>query len=637
MNEIRLLPEAIANQIAAGEVVQRPASIVKELLENSVDAGATQISLIVKEAGRTLVQVLDNGKGMNATDAMMSFARHATSKITSVEDLFKIRSMGFRGEALASIASVAQVELRTRQDHAELGTCLVIEGSEVKRNESIATSIGTSIAVKNVFYNVPARRAFLKSNTVEMSHIMTEFSRVAMAHPGLAFTMVNGDSQVYKMSAGKLSQRIVDLLGANFKNQMAHCQEETDLVRIQGYIGKPEMSKKTRGEQFFFVNNRFVKHQYFHHAVLQAYDGLLSADMHPFYVLFLDINPAQIDVNVHPTKTELKFEYEKEIYAIIRAAVRKALSAYNLMPSLDFDSRSSLAQLLSQTTSRPTNSSSDSRSQGGFSPASQNSRQTANRNNWDKLYQDVPSRDSRIEQFLTESPSPLPVQNASAGLEDFLQPEPGKQMNIPSAANRGDVTSFLLMGEDSGVLQVQQKFIITAVKTGLMVVDQRAAHERILYEKMMNQMGKMRSGSQQKLFPKTIEVSPWEFDLLMKLQPEFAQYDFQYEAFGGHTIKLTALPVDLPAGEEAQAFHELLSQIQMDMPQTGPSFREMIARTLSRRSAIRWGVSLSALEMTDLIERLFSCELPHYTPSGSPTLTIISSDRLGSLFQGGVL
>jgi len=640
MNIIRLLPEAIANQIAAGEVVQRPASIVKELLENSVDAGATHITLVVKDAGRALVQVIDNGKGMTATDAVLSFARHATSKISQAEDLFSIRSMGFRGEALASIASVAQVEMRTCADGFEMGTHLIIEGSEIKLNEPIAATKGTSIAVKNLFYNIPARRAFLKSNTVELSHIMTEFTRVAMAFPSLSFTMKNGDSEVYQLHGGKLAQRIIDLLGANFKNQLAPCETDTEIVRIYGYIGKPEMSKKTRGEQFFFVNNRYVKHQYFHHAVLQAFDGLLAADTYPFYVLFFEINPAQIDVNVHPTKTELKFEYEKQIYAILRATVRNALSAYNVMPSLDFDAKSSLSMLLAnaplQNHDRGDNPVRNTAGSASSSMPVSKPNATDNLSNWGKLYNDMPSREAMIDSFMTET-STLPQIEQVESAKPLMAGVQGQQLVFQSAANSQNLASTLLLSDENSVLQIQQRYLIVGMKTGMMVIDQHAAHERILYEKLMNQMSRNQVGSQQKLFPKTIDFSPAEFEMLMKLQGEFAQHNFLFESFGTHTIKLTALPVDLPVGEEAAAFHELLDYLKNDQPLHKLSFKELIARTLARRSAIKWGVSLSQLEMNDLVERLFKCELPHYTPSGEAIVSIVPTERLASLFDGGIL
>ncbi|MEM6831917.1 MAG: DNA mismatch repair endonuclease MutL, partial [Bacteroidota bacterium] len=335
---IHLLPDSIANQIAAGEVVQRPASVVKELLENSVDAGATNIQLIVKEAGKSLIQVVDNGKGMSGTDARMSFERHATSKISSSEDLFKIKTMGFRGEALASIAAVAQVEMRTKQGHEDLGTRLLIESSEVKDQEPTAGTEGTSVSVKNLFYNVPARRNFLKSNPVELRHINDEFQRVALANPSISFSFIQNDLEVSKLDSGKLSKRIVQLFGKSYQQQLIPCLEETTHVKVTGYIGKPEYAKKTRGEQFFFINNRFIKNSYLNHAVVRAFESLLKDDYFPFYVLNIEIDPVHVDINVHPTKTEVKFDDDRVLYGVINSAIRQALASFNVTPSLDFSS-----------------------------------------------------------------------------------------------------------------------------------------------------------------------------------------------------------------------------------------------------------------------------------------------------------
>ena len=336
-DRIQLLPDSIANQIAAGEVVQRPASAVKELIENSIDAGATHIKLIVKEAGKALLQVIDDGHGMSPTDARMSLERHATSKIRKAEDLFTLHTMGFRGEALASIAAVAQVEIKTRMASDELGTLLVVEGSDVKRQEPTACEKGTSISVRNLFFNIPARRNFLKSNPVELRHIIEEFQRLALANPEISFSLIQTDELVYDLPQGKLSQRIINLFGKAYQQQMAACQEETDLVKVTGYVGKPAFAKKTRGEQFLFVNRRFIRSNYLHHAVMNAFEGLLGENSFPFYVLFMEIDPRHIDVNVHPTKTEIKFDDERAVYAVVRSAVRQAIGTHNLSPGLDFD------------------------------------------------------------------------------------------------------------------------------------------------------------------------------------------------------------------------------------------------------------------------------------------------------------
>ncbi|MEQ8811903.1 MAG: DNA mismatch repair endonuclease MutL, partial [Imperialibacter sp.] len=385
---IRLLPESLANQIAAGEVVQRPASAVKELLENSVDAGATSIQLIVKEAGKQLIRVIDNGVGMSETDARMSFERHATSKLRTPEDLFRIQTKGFRGEALASIAAVAQVELKTKRKESELGSFICIEGSEIKKQEPCVTPQGSTVSVKNLFFNVPARRNFLKSNPVEMRHIIDEFQRVALAHPGIAFSLHQNDLPVYQLEEGKLSGRIIGLFNKNYREQLVPVDESTDQIKIHGYIGKPEFSKKTRGEQFFFINNRYIKNNYLNHALTSAFEGLLSADTHPFYVLFIDMNPSKIDINVHPTKTEVKFEDERLIYGVVKSAIRQALGAHNIAPSLDFNydvnfesitrSKLNFDELSQAKRPMPAGSSAFS------SPLSKN-----NAKNWERLYEDA--------------------------------------------------------------------------------------------------------------------------------------------------------------------------------------------------------------------------------------------------------
>ncbi|HXA00515.1 MAG TPA: DNA mismatch repair endonuclease MutL, partial [Cytophagaceae bacterium] len=374
---IRLLPDSLANQIAAGEVVQRPASVVKELLENAVDAEASHIELIVKEAGKTLIQVIDNGKGMSERDARMSFERHATSKLSKTEDLFSIRTFGFRGEALASIAAVSQVEMKSRKDENELGTCLKIEGSEIKVQESVSCEKGTSISVKNLFFNIPARRNFLKSNPVEMKHIIDEFQRVALAYPHITFSFYNNDLEVFNLPGDKLSKRIISMFGTGYKEQLISCQEDTSIIKIHGYIGKPEHSKKTRGEQFFFVNNRYIRHNYLHHAVMNAFDELLSEESFPFYVLFIDIDPKHIDINVHPTKTEIKFDDEKMVYAIIRAAVKKALATHNIIPSIDFDQNINFGAFGNKYADQKFKTQ---------QPEFRSERERSNQENWENLY-----------------------------------------------------------------------------------------------------------------------------------------------------------------------------------------------------------------------------------------------------------
>ncbi|MFN7188453.1 MAG: DNA mismatch repair endonuclease MutL, partial [Cyclobacteriaceae bacterium] len=375
---IQLLPDSIANQIAAGEVVQRPASAVKELMENSLDAGATRIRLIVREAGKSLIQIVDDGSGMSATDARMSLERHATSKIRTADDLFRIRTMGFRGEALASIAAVSQMEMKTRQAHEELGTLILVEGSEVKKQESVACEKGTSISVKNLFYNIPARRNFLKSVPVEMRHVTDEFQRLALANAEVAFSLWNGEELMYDLPAAKLQQRIVGLFGKAYQQQLAHCEAEVTMVKVQGFVGRPESARKTRGEQFLFVNNRFIRNNYLHHAVMNAFEGLLPDNSFPFYVLFIEIDPKHVDVNVHPTKTEVKFDDERAVYAVVRAAVKQGLGTHNLVPALDFSADVNLVQKLQ---------SGGSAGRDVFYEEQWGSLQQRNLKNWEQLYE----------------------------------------------------------------------------------------------------------------------------------------------------------------------------------------------------------------------------------------------------------
>lgn len=458
---IQLLPDAIANQIAAGEVVQRPASVVKELLENSIDAGSSKIKLVVKDAGKQLIQVIDDGAGMSETDARMCFERHATSKIRKSDDLFALKTMGFRGEAMASIAAVAQVELKTKTADAELGVLLEIEASEIKNQSHTTHTGGTTISVKNLFYNVPARRNFLKSNPVEMRHIIDEFHRVALANPQVAFSLHQNDMDVYQLNAGKLSQRIVGLFGKNYQEQLVACEETTDQLKIYGYIGKPEFAKKTRGEQFFFVNNRYIKSGYLHHAVVNGFEGLLAKEAHPFYVLCLEIDPKRIDVNVHPTKTEIKFDDERMVYGILAAAIRQALGAHNVAPALDFDSDVNF----SFNAPRRNQVDDFSRKTTNYQKFKQ---PKDNDGEWDKIL----SNFQELSQKISEEEENEDIADESQQSMTF-----GSAIN---EENESKVPQSERVEAKSSIFQIHQKYIATQVKSGLMLVDQQAAHERIL-------------------------------------------------------------------------------------------------------------------------------------------------------------
>ncbi|MCJ8165821.1 DNA mismatch repair endonuclease MutL [Pontibacter sp. E15-1] len=613
---IHLLPDFLANQIAAGEVVQRPASVVKELLENAVDAGASSVQVIVKEAGKQLVQVVDNGSGMSETDARMCFERHATSKISSTEDLFRIRTMGFRGEAMASIGAVAQVELKTKTHHADTGTKLLVEGSGIVLQEPVAVSPGTSIAVKNLFYNVPARRNFLKSNAVEMRHILDEFQRVALAYPEVAFTLHHNDTEVFNLVPGKLSQRIVSIFGSNYKEQMAYCEEDTTFLTVKGYIGKPEHARKARGEQFFFVNNRFVKSGYLNHAVMTAFEGLVPKENYPFYVLFIELEPGKIDINVHPTKTEIKFEDEKTVYAIVHAAVRKALGTYNIAPSLDFEGDVNFAPLQPIRVQGGYNEfDPDSKARGdsgsafpGFSPPATSRRATSK--GWEQLYE--PLREQPMAESHTTSAS------SGMGLLDDVF----AATDVPAASS-------------NKAIQIHQKYLLVQVKSGVMIIDQQAAQERILYEKYSASLQKKTGASQALLFPQTLQLSPADAALMHELAAEFKDMGFLFEDFGGNAIILNGIPADVHAANEKELLEELIEQYKNNLATLKLDKRENLARAMARRMASRSLSRMSDLEMNSLVDKLFACQVPNYAPGGQKTLVIMELSQLHDLFQKG--
>lgn len=590
---IHLLPDAIANQIAAGEVVQRPASVVKELMENSVDAGAQRIQVIIKEAGRSLIQVVDDGLGMSETDARMSLERHATSKIRKADDLFTLRTMGFRGEALASIAAVSQFEMKTRQAEKELGTLLIVEGSEVRRQEPTAAEKGTSIAVKNLFYNIPARRNFLKSNPVEMRHIVDDFQRIALAHPELSFSLVHGDELLYDLEPSKLAQRIVGLFGKNYQQQLAPCSEETDLMSVTGYIGKPESAKRTRGEQFIFVNERFIRNNYLNHAVAGAYENLLPEGTFPFYVLFITIDPKHIDVNVHPTKTEIKFDDERAVYAVVRAAVRQALGAHNLSPTLDYTTDINLMTKVSQTQALSREQYLDEQLGSGL--------QRSNLQNWEKLFEEE-----------------RPAQSALFGQAEVAANERASSVPVPNRVP---------------VFQLPSGHLVRPAKNGVMIIHPVAAHERVLYESFLRKM-KDRSGSTlQSLFPQTITLGTADFTLVMEMEREIKALGFEFEAFGKNTLVVTGMPAEATGKNEKELFEGLLEQFKHNQATLTVPLQDNLARSLARRAAVKMGQALSAEEMESLVERLLASHNPNYSPDGSTTFFIFETSKIETHFR----
>ncbi len=593
---IHLLPDSIANQIAAGEVVQRPSSAVKELMENSLDAGATSIKLIVKEAGKVLLQVIDNGTGMSETDARMSLERHATSKIRTTDDLFRLRTMGFRGEALASIAAVSQFELKTRQATQELGTQILVEASEIKGQGPVACEKGTSISVKNLFFNIPARRNFLKANPVEMRHIIEEFQRLALAHPLVAFALYNSDDLVYDLPPSKLSQRIVALFGKSFQGQLAACQEETALVNVTGYIGRPESARKTRGEQFVFVNQRYIRNNYLNHAVTSAFEGLLAENSYPFYVLFIEIDPRHIDVNVHPTKTEIKFDDERAVYAVVKAAVKLTLGTHNLAPAIDFQADINIVNNLGQNITN----------EQYFNERFSSSLNRSSLQHWEKLFEEAPA-DSKL----------------------FQKNEPAGTLRFESSLNKQEDAEGKL--DTGAVFQFQNKYIVRAARSGLMIIDQQSAHERVLFEKYVSRLKMGAGNSQQSLFPQTITFAPADFALVMEIESELIALGFRFEVFGKSALLVSGVPVGCSSNEK-ELFEGLIEQFKINQSELELPLRDNLALALARRTSVKSGQKLEPEEVESIVEGLFACSRPNFSPDGRPTFFTFETSKIESYF-----
>lgn len=603
---IHLLPDSVANQIAAGEVIQRPASAVKELLENAIDAEATQIKLYIKDAGKSLIQIIDNGKGMSETDARMCFERHATSKIKKAEDLFEIRTMGFRGEAMASIAAIAQVELKSKMASRSTGTLIEIEGSKINKQEDCSMTDGTQISIKNLFYNIPARRNFLKSNPVELRHIIEEFQRQALAHPEIFFSMHHDGQEMFHLPIGNQKQRICAIFGNAYNERLIPVEESTDIINIDGFVGKPQFSKKTRGEQYFFVNKRFIKDPYLNHAIMNAFEELLSSDSFPFYVLFIDIDPKHIDVNVHPTKTEIKFEDEKLVYAILRSAVKRSLGKYSVSPSIDFNTETSFSNL------KPFNPSTDEiriptisvnpsfnpfekRHQSGYIPGqTQMPRSNAG---WEALYEIVKPNEE-AEQIALHS------ENTN------------KQSDL----------------SERNTFQLHQRFIVSPIKNGILMIDQQAAHERILFERFYESLHHKAGTSQQSLFPQSVHMNAADFELTKMLLPDLQQVGFDIQEFGKNTFVIHGIPAELNASNEEQILMGLLESYKQQSGIQKFEQKEQLARSLAKQSAIKTGKILNPEEMNHLIDELFACELPNTGINGKATFVRISIEELAAYF-----
>lgn len=631
-NCIQLLPDAVANQIAAGEVVQRPASVVKELVENSVDAGATKITVIVKDAGKTLVQVIDDGKGMNEDDARMSFERHATSKIKQAEDLFAIRTKGFRGEALASIAAVATVDMKTRQKGKATGFHIRMSASKLKVQQEDGCPEGTNIAVKNLFFNIPARRKFLKSDQTELRHIITEVQRVALTHPEIRFKLMHNDIDIINLLSGNIKQRIVGIFGRQYQNNLIDVKIDTDIVKIRGYIGKPEKAKRNSGEQYFFVNRRYMRHPYFMKSVTSAYERLIPENSFPQFFIYFDIPPDKIDVNIHPTKTEIKFTDERPIYQMLHAAVKEALGKFNLVPSLEFSQDETLdiysgpntkfkapdieintdfnpfhAEIISGSNYKP--SFGEPKPFAGYKPEKND-----DLDQWESIYPNNVDLDTP-DLDITESADAQIHSQAS-------------KMNHDHGQTSLNHTEEELISVGNHFFQLKQRYIITSAKSGMMVIDQTRAHERILYEKFVAHMANRKGIVQKELYPINVQLSPEDFALAMELMDKLNSLGFDLSVFGDSSFVINGLPADVSIENPKELLEELLENYKSHTGDIKLALDERIAFAMAKTSARNFVRTLEPAEMQELFYQLMACQIHNYTPSGKAIISIISIDEL---------
>jgi DNA mismatch repair protein MutL len=611
---IHLLPDHIANQIAAGEVIQRPASAVKELLENAVDAGATEIHLIVSDAGKALIQVIDNGKGMSETDARMAFERHATSKISNIDDLFHIKTMGFRGEALASIAAVAQVEIKTKKEAEELGTFIEIENSNVLKQEPIAAANGTSIAMKNLFFNVPARRNFLKSNTTELKNIIDEFTRVALSFSAIHFKLTSNNQQVFYLEPGSLKQRIIQLMGNNYQTKLVSVKEETDYMNVYGFVGKPDTAKKTRGDQYFFVNNRFIKSAYLNHAVTNAFEEMLQRDSYPSYFLFIDLDPAQVDINVHPTKQEIKFEDEKLIYAFVNAAVKHALAQFSITPTLDFDLDNDIQKLSSVSQPMTEQKRNDVYASSLYQTFTQKNQahkieHSGNLKSWENFY------------------------GPKTANQDFLSTD-DKQQSTPYAHFPTPHSTLSTPQIDEHQLhQVANTYIIYENGNGFQFIHQQYAHQRVIFDRLVTVKENKKVPIQQSMFPETIELAPADAILLLDLLPDMNMLGYHLEPFGSNSFVLHGTPADIAHAQSKKDIEVLLEHFKNYSSQFKISKREKLATTLCWQQSIKPGTMLSKKEMKNLVEDLLQCKQSNISPFGKNIMMQFDENYLGKVFS----
>jgi len=619
---IHLLPDHVANQIAAGEVVQRPASVIKELLENSIDAGAKNIQVFIKEAGKILIQIVDDGVGMSITDARLSFERHATSKITSAQDLFSLNTKGFRGEALASIAAIAHVELKTRRDQDEIGTCIKIEGSEIISQEACVTKAGTSISVKNLFYNIPARRNFLKSDAVETRHIIDEFQRVSLAHPHIAFSLVHNSGELFQLPDTNYRQRITNILGGKTNEKLVPVNEETEILTISGFVGKPEYAKRTRGEQFFFVNDRFIKSPYLNHAVTAAFEGLLKDKAYPSYFLYLKVDPKSIDINIHPTKTEIKFDDEHALYAILRSAIKHSLGQFNVAPVLDFERDPSMDTPYNYE-NRPASTpqvevdrnfnpfKNDSSFSGNSVTSFKNNFKKESTAGWESLYTGLQSEASNM--------------NLDADV---------KAIEFESEEVTGNLFGAQKVEKtQNSTFQLNKKFIISTLKNGMLVIDQHRAHTRILYEELLKSITVSAALSQQLLFPLVLRFSSNEIELLKGIMDALEQTGFIFSEVKADSVEITGIPTTVSESEVEMLLEQLISDFENEVPENNFSQTDLLAKSLAKSMAVKSGNLLNDTEQLHIVNGLFACKEPSLTPFNKPVFITLPVEELEKKFM----
>jgi len=615
---IQLLPDSVANQIAAGEVIQRPASVVKELVENAVDSGATQVTINIKDAGRTLIQVSDNGCGMSDTDARMAFERHATSKIRSANDLFAIRTMGFRGEALASIAAIADVELHTKQLGEEIGTFLHICGSKLLKQEPENCPCGTNFLIKNLFFNVPARRKFLKANSTELKHIITEVQRVSLANPEISISLFHNQQPIYELAKGdNIRKRIISIFSRNIGQSLIPVDTDTTLIKIRGYVGQPKYARKTFGEQFFFVNKRFMRHPFFHKAVTQAYEKILPPDSIPSYFLYFDADPESIDINIHPTKTEIKFENETAVWQIIQASVREALGKFNVVPSIDFDQAGSIEIPVSPKSGEQ------------IKPPEIKV---------DPMYNPFEVAKKKFPQPGSGSSSPSKPDQLKYWeklYQDFEKNGEGEVVSPDQEEATGKLTGIKQEERYSGktCFQFKNKYILTSVKSGLMVIDQKRAHERILYENFMSTLDNQSIASQQQLFPQTFELNAADAELLRSVLEDLKSLGFDVREFGKNSFIIQGTPGVLDNSSPLEIIEGLLEEMKSTATDQKGKAREKVAASLAKAAAIPSGYVMKQEEINQLIDQLFACSTPNFSPAGKQVLTIIPVDQFEKMLR----